>query len=450
MKQSNQPMNSLGLYVAIPFCRAKCSFCNFASDAFAPALLPTYVDRLTAEIASARIHAHALGAHLPNEVDTLYFGGGTPSLLAPAQIRQIFTALRHDFRISPDAEITVECAPGQLSPSTLEELQRHGVNRLSFGVQSFVDQESAAVGRLHTAAQTLAELRRVRSVGILNLSLDLIAGLPHQTESSWRDSINQAIDTGVPHLSVYMLEVDEDSRLGHELLAGGPRYGAPCVPSDDDSASFYELASDLLDRAGIAQYEISNFARPGFRSAHNWKYWTRQPYLGLGLDAHSMLPTPTGAVRFSNTDNLDAYLADGGASHLGSNPHYPRAFAGSREPSPLELLQIPASARSKQQNPLAILETSATAQAQFLTSDEAFEETVFLGLRTTDGLSLEDLRRDFGHERIALLTPALSEAAEARLLTLAEDQDRRIRLTPRGRVLSNEVFSRLLLPTAAS
>ena len=402
-------MNPLGLYLSIPFCRAKCTFCNFASEAFAPALLRPYIDRLTAEIASAHTRSLALGTCLPAEVDTLYFGGGTPSLLAPAHIRQVFTALRNQFRISPDAEITVECAPGQLSPSTLEELQRHGVNRLSFGVQSLVDREAAAVGRLHTAAQTLAEIHRVRSAGIPNLSLDLIAGLPHQTESSWRHSVEQAIDTGVPHISVYMLEIDQDSRLGDEVLAGGPRYGAPTVPCDDDSASSYELACNLLEAAGILQYEISNFAQPGLQSAHNWKYWTRQPYLGLGLDAHSMLPTPTGAVRFSNTGDLDTYLE-------------------SPAPSALPLLRI-------------------TPAAHQVTPDEALEEAVFLGLRLNQGISLQALTAEFGQFRIAAIQPSLEEAAEDGLLALGPN---RAGLTPRGRVLSNEVFSRLLLPAAAS
>ncbi len=287
-------MDDLGLYLSVPFCRAKCSFCNFASDAFGPGRMPAYIDALCREIEASRPRAHALGAALPDRVDTIYFGGGTPSLLSPEHIRRIFSSIRSTFNVRPDAEITVECAPGQIGDPALDELQRGGVNRLSFGVQSFVDRESAAIGRLHTAGLCIAEIRRVRSAGILNLSLDLIAGLPHQTESSWRHSVASAISTGIPHLSIYMLEIDEGSRLGREVLEEGARYGVPSMPSDDQTADLYEIACTLLHNAGILQYEISNFARPGFGSAHNLKYWQRKPYLGLGLDAHSMLRSPSG------------------------------------------------------------------------------------------------------------------------------------------------------------
>ena len=300
--------STLGLYLSIPFCRAKCTFCNFASDAFAPGRLPAYLQSLTQEIAHSRHRATAIGAHLPDTIDTLYLGGGTPSLLSPDQVYTHFHQLESTFTITPDAEITLEAAPGQLTDATLEAFLHHGVNRLSFGVQSFVDRETAAIGRLHTASQCLAELDRVRRAGIPNLGLDLIAGLPHQTEASWLHSLDQAIATGVPHLSVYLLELDEDSRLGREALASGTRYGAATLPTDDEAAHFYELACTRLDSAGIPQYEISNFARPGFRSRHNLKYWHRQPYLGFGLDAHSMLTTPTGdTLRFSNPDDLDLY-----------------------------------------------------------------------------------------------------------------------------------------------
>ncbi len=421
-------MDALGLYLSVPFCRAKCSFCNFASDAFAPRRLPLYVDRLCAEIAEAHPRAHRLGADLPLTVDTLYFGGGTPSLLEPADVRRIVTTLRDHFDLTPDPEITVECAPNQLSPATLEELQRQGVNRLSFGVQSFLDRESAAIGRTHTARDCLGELDRVRSAGILNLSLDLIAGLPHQTEASWRASVEQAIATGVPHVSIYLLEVDDDSRLGREILSDGPRYGAPTVPSDDQAADFYELACDRLEAAGIPQYEISNFARPGFRSRHNLKYWDRQPYMGFGLDAHSMLRSPTGDLRFSNPGDLDSYLhtplpqtGAGNSFHLLPSDPAPA-------PAPDRLIPAP------------------TPVPDRLTRAEAFEETVFLGLRRNEGISLHALREQFGSTAVDLIRPALRESAEAGLLDLTGDT---ARLTARGRVLSNEVFSLLLLPTAA-
>ncbi|GAC1357337.1 MAG: radical SAM family heme chaperone HemW [Acidobacteriaceae bacterium] len=408
-------MDDLGLYLSIPFCRAKCTFCNFASDAFAPGRLPLYIDHLCREIAASRASASRLGADLPHSVDTLYFGGGTPSLLSATDVRSLFGSLRQQFRIDPDAEITAECAPNQIAPETLEALQRQGVNRLSFGVQSFVDRETSAIGRLHTAAQCLAEIERVRSAGILNLSLDLIAGLPHQNGVSWQHSVQQAIESGVPHISVYMLELDEDSRLGREVLADGQRYSAANVPDDDASADFYELACDLLGSASVAQYEISNFARPGFESIHNLRYWQRRPYLGLGLDAHSMLRSGKRTVRFSNTDDLDLYLAgepgtDGNTSPL-------NLFRATGRPAP-----------------------------EWLTPGEAFEETVFLGLRRNAGLRLPDLRSEFGNDLVDRTLSALAEAVADGLLLLDELV---VRLTPRGRVLSNEVFRRLLLPVHA-
>ena len=190
----------------------------------------------------------------------------------------------------------MECAPGTLSPEVIETLLACGVNRVSLGVQSFIDQEASSVARLHTRKITLEEIERLRSAGITNINIDLIAGLPHQTEASWQESLQQTIDTGVPHVSVYMLEVDEDSRLGREVMAGGTRYHAHFVPDDDLTADLYETACAELNRAGIQQYEISNFARAGFESRHNLKYWTRQPYAGFGVDAHSMLEAAAGSA----------------------------------------------------------------------------------------------------------------------------------------------------------
>jgi oxygen-independent coproporphyrinogen-3 oxidase len=403
-------MSPLGVYISIPFCKAKCTFCNFASDAYATTRLDGYIDRLSAEIHSSRTRAEAIGAHLPQTIDTLYFGGGTPSLLTPAHLRQLFTSLRSEFTFESTPEITLECAPGQLSDETLAELLHQGVNRVSLGVQSFVDRESAAVGRLHTAAQCLAEVDRLRAAGISDISLDLIAGLPHQTPESWLHSVEQVIATGVPHASVYLLEVDDDSRLGRELLAHGPRYGAATVPTDDEAAQFYQTACELFAASGLAQYEISNFAREGHQSRHNLKYWQRQPYLGLGLDAHSMLQTATGSVRFANTDSLDAYLAEANSSSL---PLYAAAPA-QREPD-------------------------------FIATPEAFEESLFLGLRLNAGVDLISLRDQFGKALLDTLTPAIEDACEAGLL---ESTPSGLRLTPAGRLASNEVFSRLLLTPA--
>ena len=230
-----------------------------------------------------------MGLDLPRKVDTVYLGGGTPSLLAPELFEQLFAAIRAQFDVEPDAEITIECAPGQLADDTLAAFQTAGVNRVSLGVQSFIDREAQVSGRLHSRAVVEKDIERLRNAGIANLNIDLIAGLAGQTFESWEQSLTVLLDSGVPHASVYMLEVDEDSRLGREMLSGGARYHADLVPSDDAIAQMYTRAIERLLQAGIEQYEISNFCRPGFASRHNLRYWQRQPYLGLGLDASSML-----------------------------------------------------------------------------------------------------------------------------------------------------------------
>ena len=404
----------IGVYISVPFCKAKCTFCNFASGAFGTERMERYVDRLGVEIRGAHAAVDKIGALLSRAVDTIYFGGGTPSLLSAEQFAGIFRNLRNEFDLSADAEITLECAPGQLSDETLAELLRQGMNRISFGVQSFVDREAAAVGRLHTRQQCEAEIARVRAAGISEINIDLIAGLPHQTEQSWRYSVEQAIASEAQHISVYLLEVDEDSRLGREMLEQGSRYSAAAVPDEDQAAEWYQLACDLLQEAGVQQYEISNFARPGYHSIHNLKYWRRQPYIGFGLDAHSMLLANQHAVRFANTSDLDRYLG-----------------------------------KESDTNPFRMLvsEQSATdGQVDIVGRNEAFEESLFLGLRLNEGVRLEELRRQFGESLLQEAMPALVEVRDAGLLELNSD---RMRLTPQGRLVSNEVFSRLLIASAA-
>ncbi len=404
----------VGLYISVPFCKAKCTFCNFASGVFGAERMQQYVDCLCSEIRGSHPRAQDIAAVLPRAVDTIYFGGGTPSLLSAQQFRQIFHSLRGEFDIAADAEITLECAPGQLGNETLQELLRQGMNRLSFGVQSFVDRETAAVGRLHTEQQCEAEFARVRAAGIDEINVDLIAGLPHQTADSWKYSVERAIASGAPHISVYLLEVDDESRLGREMLEQGTRYSASAVPSEDDAADWYQQACNTLNAAGVHQYEISNFARPGHRSRHNIKYWQRKPYVGYGLDAHSMLTTGEGAVRFANTSDLDEFLGDGAGA------------------TPFRVLGEPP-------------KDSATG-IDFIRRDEAFEESLFLGLRLNEGVDLGRLRSQFGDDLLRNAMPALLEVRDAGLLEINEEC---ARLTPQGRLVSNEVFSRLLVAAAA-
>jgi len=199
---------TLGLYISVPFCQTKCSYCNFASDVFSIAAYEGYVARVLEDIAGAQQSASEVGCILPETVDSIYLGGGTPSILNPEQLGRIFIALREQFAVAPDAEVTVECAPGTLTTPLIETLLACGVNRVSLGVQSFVDQEAQSVGRLHKRAIVLEEISRLRSAGLRNINVDLIAGLPHQTAESWKFSLSETIAAGVPHVSVYMLEVD--------------------------------------------------------------------------------------------------------------------------------------------------------------------------------------------------------------------------------------------------
>ena len=356
----------------------------------------------------ARKWSENLGAHLPEAVDTIYLGGGTPSLLEPGLVDELFAGIKGEFSVDSGAEITIECAPGQLSDETLAAFVRAGVSRISLGVQSFIDQEARHSGRLHSRRIVLEDLARLRSAGVANINLDLIAGMPGQTFASWEESVSTLIGTGVPHASVYMLEVDDESRLGRELLSGGARYHADVVPSDDTIARMYEHAIEAFSRAELDQYEISNFARPGCESQHNQRYWQRRPYLGLGLDASSMLresasPTRTGepgyVLRSTTTDSLAAYL-----------------------------------------------DATEPAETAWLSPDRQHEEAWFLGLRLNRGVSVSELRREFGNLRVARALDTVRELAARGLVVMDEDV---IRLTSDGRLLSNDVFQEFLETAAA-
>ena len=388
----------LGIYISVPFCKTKCSYCNFASGVFSKAVFTRYVDRVCDDIERFQQTAAQMGGVVEREADSIYLGGGTPTLLESAQLQRLLAAVRNHFAVSHDADITVECAPGTLSGKVIETLLACGVNRVSLGVQSFIDQEASSVARLHTRKITLEEIERLRSAGITNINIDLIAGLPHQTQASWQESLRQTIDTGVPHVSVYMLEVDEDSRLGREVMAGGTRYHAHFVPDDDLTADLYETACAELKGAGIQQYEISNFARAGFESRHNLKYWTRHPYAGFGVDAHSMLEAAPDqaldAVRLASPDVLEQYTS--GAA----------------------LLRTPVS------------------------HADACEEAYFLGLRLTRGIDLEQLAERYGPDAASF---ARDQIAEFCLDGLLELEEGRLRLTERGRLVSNEVFAALII-----
>lgn len=303
-----------GVYVSYPFCAQKCTYCNFASGVFPAGRELPYLAALRGEI----------GAHQWEwRPETVYLGGGTPSNLDPEALCAVLDLIPG----SPWAEATIEAAPGSITDARAGAWVAAGIDRVSLGVQSLVEKEIRRTGRKHTAQVVAAEIGILHEAGIRNVNIDLIAGLSGQTEASWNESLDWIERLAPPHVSVYMLEVDEDSRLGKEMMLGGVRYGAADTPGDDETAGFYELAVERLAAMGLARYEISNFARPGWESRHNLKYWKLEPYVGFGADAHSF----DGRVRYRNAETLDEYLANRAPSPgLPVVRHEERFFVGLR------------------------------------------------------------------------------------------------------------------------
>jgi len=394
---------ALGIYISVPFCRSKCTYCNFASGVYPASAHARYVDRVIEDLAASSEWAANMGLTLPRAVDSVYLGGGTPSLLAPDLIARLFAAIRSEFDVDPLAEITVECAPGQLSDATLSALVSACTSRVSLGVQSYINLEARSSGRLHNRDIVEDDIRRLRAAGIANLNVDLIAGLAGQTLASFRESLQVLMESGVPHASIYMLEVDEDSRLGREMLSGGARYHAELVPSDETIARMYTDAIEKLSAAGLAQYEISNFSRAGLESRHNLRYWQRRPYLGLGLDASSMLRSAPEngepaeqdyVLRSTTTDDLNAFLA------------------GAKPP-----------------------------ETAWLSPASQHEEAWFLGLRLNAGVDIAEVEREFGSSAVAAAMRVVPRLEKDGLLIFSGG---RVRLTPRGQLMSNEVFQEFL------
>jgi oxygen-independent coproporphyrinogen-3 oxidase len=440
----------LGIYIAVPFCRTKCTFCNFASGVFSRPLFTDYVKRVCADIENAEKSAEAMGGEFERRVDSVYLGGGTPSVLASEDLLKIFETVRTKFEVSSEAEITVECAPGTLNPEMIHTLLGCGVNRVSLGVQSFVDEESRSVGRLHTRATTLEEIARLRDAGISNISVDLIAGLPHQTAESWDYSLSELIATGVPHCSVYMLEVDEDSRLGRELIAGGTRYHAHFVPDEDMTADLYVRAIERLNASGICQYEISNFAREiptlslsaarlgrtwgtvGYQSRHNVKYWTRQPYFGFGVDAHSMLYAASDPYVLLRAQESGSVENDVGGTRPCAVTQANVEAVRFSTPDSLEAYFESHSPFGKGAAPTAWARTPVSRCA-------AVEEEFFLGLRMNRGVDLAAIDARYG------LTETIKNAVEELISSgLISRNGSVIKLTDRGRLISNEVFQQFI------
>ena len=390
-------MSSTGIYLSIPFCRQKCTYCNFASEAHASELLPTYVRLLESEIVNRTTLWPSAGI-LPWEnatADTIYLGGGTPGLLTGAQLQSLLQVVRTSFHVkhgTAEVEVTLEASPENVTEATANAWAACGVSRISMGVQSMVTQELRAVGRMHDADMVRRAVGLLRRAGIENISVDLIAGLPFQTAESWRVSLEALLELRPTHFSVYMLEVDEDSRLGRELLEGGSRYRTGAVPTEEQVAGFYCAAVEILRAAGFEHYEISNFARPGCESRHNLKYWSNAPYFGFGVDAHSY----DGERRWANTDSLDAYLEK--------------------------------MARGE----------SPVVECKVLGRGQQLEERLFLGLRRRDGVSLAHLKDEFAVDVARQYNGPIEEFSDAGWVERDGD---RLRLTDRGLLFSNEVFA---------
>ena len=302
-----------GVYISYPFCAQKCTYCNFASGVFPRDLESRYVSALSAELRATV---------WPWTPETIYLGGGTPSQIDTSALADLL-------RLIPGREwleATIEAAPGSIARENCDAWRSAGINRVSLGVQSFIGKELSRTGRKHNAQTVIDDVETLRAAGIANINLDLIAGLPFQTRESWNESLDWIERIGAPHVSVYMLEVDDDSNLGRELITLGSRYCAKSVPSEDEIADYYEIAADRLHLIGIERYEISNFARTGFESRHNLKYWRREPYLGFGADAHSL----DGELRWQNPESAAEYVAQRHALRTPADAIAEKFFLGLR------------------------------------------------------------------------------------------------------------------------
>jgi oxygen-independent coproporphyrinogen-3 oxidase len=372
-------MTQAGLYIHIPFCRSRCSYCDFATGLYESGLAERYVRALVEEIGSSNEAAA--------RVDTIYFGGGTPSLLAPGQLDQILLALHEKFDVDPASEITLEINPGSITLEKLREFRSLGINRASFGAQTFDDRELAKLGRSHTAADTRRTFHDLRAAGFANVSFDLIAGLPGQTLDGWQRNVAEALQLRPEHLSFYLLEIHPDTPLAQHI-----ERGIQPAPDDDLAAVMYESMLERATQAGYEHYEISNLCRPGFQSRHNTKYWTGAPYFGFGCSAHSY----------------------DGAKRRWSNHH--------------DMLEY---VRLVEKGFLPI------SKKQVLTENDIRAEALFLGLRLMRGVNLQQYREAFGVDLLAKHLVELERFQAAGLIELDEE----LKLTRNGALLSNEVFS---------
>ena len=374
----------IALYIHVPFCRHKCNYCSFVSYEHREADIPAYLRALAAEL---RLHANR------EQLQSIYFGGGTPSLLSPVQIGDILINIQRLYPVKETAEITIEANPGTVSMEYLSAIRGVGINRLSLGIQSFNDVELELMGRIHSGDEARESVSLARQAGFDNLNLDFIYGLPNQSLVDWRHTLDEATAAGVEHLSLYGLSLEQETPLWQAIQ----EKQIPAI-NPDLSADQYELAEEVLATQGYEHYEISNWARPGCECRHNLTYWRNQPYLGMGVAAHSFIK----GHRLANTDNLDKYIA--------AFPDDPAA---------------------------------AQAMDEEISPKLELAETAIMGLRLCDGINLDGIHIRFGVDLLEYYQQPVAEMVKAGLL---ERIGRQLRLTQRGRLLSNEVFWRLLPP----
>lgn len=378
-------MSLAGIYIHIPFCRSRCSYCDFATGIYSSSQAESYTRVLITEILTWN------EVETPEEIDTIYFGGGTPSLLSVQQVCGILDAVRSRFDLKQHLEVTMEMNPGTVTLETLRDFRRAGVNRASFGAQTFDDRELARLGRSHSAQQTRATFQQLRETGFDNLSFDLIAGLPGQTIEQWERNVNEALAMKPEHLSFYLLEVHEGTPLADHI-----KRGLQPKPDEEVAAEMYSLMLERAVAAGYEHYEISNLCVPGFESRHNTKYWTGAPYYGFGCSAHSY---DGQSRRWSNERDVARYV---------------------------ELIES---------------KSSPIVERVDLNENEIRSEALFLGLRMMSGVDLNDYRVRFGDDIRDSHSEDLKRFREAGLIECVGES---VRLTRAGALLSNEVFAALI------
>ena len=391
---------SISLYVHIPFCETKCPYCDFNTYSGIEALMPSYVEALCKEIDS---WGHVLGGP---PVKTVFFGGGTPSYLPAEAVGRVVEAIRSSFTLEAAAEVTLEANPGDFTAAKLESYTGSGVNRLSIGVQSFNDRLLKVLGRRHSSAEAVRAYRMSREAGFVNVSIDLMYGLPNQTTEDWRQTLDQASELAPSHVSMYCLTLETGTPMEQWVASGRLQ-----DPDPDEAADMYLAAQEVMRENGYRHYEISNWARPGFESRHNLTYWRNRPYLGVGPGAHSYLD----GFRFWNMRSPRAYI---------------RKSREDGSPRPCGLLELGPETLS-----------SMPAVDTFETIDRNLEmaETLMLGLRLDTGVRMRDFAVRFGVTPADVFAEAITELEGIGLL---ETGDGSLRLTERGRMLGNEVFAR--------